>query len=728
MVSLAKRILLGRPIASSEEGHQRLRKRIALPIFASDAISSTAYATDEIVLVLVAQAGIGVAAFSKLVPIAIIVSVLLVIVVLSYRQTIYAYPSGGGAYVVSRENLGEIPSLVAGASLMTDYILTVAVSVAGGVLAIQSAFGFDAQWRVPLCLLLIGVMTVANLRGLKESGSLFAPPTYLYIVMLMLLIVVGCYRIFVKDLPPIPLDSLSEEARELAEGGKALGIMMLLRAFSSGAVALSGVEAVSNGVPSFRKPAARNAATTLAIMAGILGVCFIGVSVLASHLHPLRGEEDATGIALMAEYIYNGKGVLFWITQLATFAILILAANTAYQGFPGLSSIIARDGYLPRQLANRGDKLVFSNGIIFLAVTAGILIVVFKGNISALIPLYAFGVFTGFTLSQAGMIIHHRRLREGRWRVSLAINAVGCLATGIVALVVVVSKFTEGAWIPAVLIPALVDRVPGDLQALPPRQRGGHDQRAVHEQARDAPRDRARRIGAPRRHRGRPLRQVAGPRAPDRRVRGHEHGGAGPPDGPVGGLRDADPPAHDLLAVPGADPPGAGVPRRARRREPRRHHHRRHPRVRDAVEDAVAAQPVGVRPQGPAAVPAEHRRDVGAGPRRRRGVSPGPHRGVGAGSRMRPQWAVMQFWKPHALAKPHTGQLDLRTGDKVRAIIDLPDVAEGATGKVILANGFNWQRYRVLFTDGTELGDLDQRHIEPIGRAAKRLAKAAAKA
>jgi amino acid transporter len=456
VVSLAKRILLGRPIATSEEGHQKLRKRIALPIFASDAISSTAYATDEIVLVLVAQAGIGVAAFTKLVPIAIIVSVLLVIVVLSYRQTIYAYPSGGGAYVVSRENLGEIPSLVAGASLMTDYILTVSVSVAGGVLAIQSAFDFDPKWRVPLCLVLIAVMTVANLRGLKESGSLFAPPTYLYIVMLMLLIVVGCYRIFVKDLGPIPLDTLSEEARELAEGGKALGIMMLLRAFSSGAVALSGVEAVSNGVPSFRKPSSRNAATTLAIMAAILGVCFIGVSVLASHLHPLRGEEDATGIALMAEYIYNGKGVLFWITQLATFAILILAANTAYQGFPGLSSIIARDGYLPRQLANRGDKLVFSNGIIFLAVTAGVLIVIFKGNISALIPLYAFGVFTGFTLSQAGMILHHRRLREGRWRVSLAINAVGCLATGIVALVVVVSKFTEGAWIPAVLIPALV--------------------------------------------------------------------------------------------------------------------------------------------------------------------------------------------------------------------------------------------------------------------------------
>ena len=200
---------------------------------------------------------------------------------------------------------------------------------------------------------------------------------------------------------------------------------MLLRAFSSGAVALSGVEAVSNGVPAFRKPEARNAATTLAMMAGILGVCFLGISVLASHLQPIRGEEDPTGIALMAEYVYGGKSVLFWITQLATFAILVLAANTAYQGFPGLSSIIARDGYLPRQLANRGDKLVFSNGILFLAVTAGVLIAVFRGNISALIPLYAFGVFTGFTLSQAGMVRHHLREREPRWKPSLAINAVG---------------------------------------------------------------------------------------------------------------------------------------------------------------------------------------------------------------------------------------------------------------------------------------------------------------
>jgi amino acid transporter len=456
MVSVAKRLLIGRPIATSEEHHQKLSKRVALPIFASDAVSSTAYATDEIILVLTLQAGIGAAAWGYLTPIAVVVAVLLVIVVVSYRQTIYAYPSGGGAYVVSRENLGEMPSLVAGASLLTDYILTVAVSVAGGVLAIQSAFEFDSKWRVPLCLLMIAVMTVANLRGLRESGSLFAPPTYLYIVMLVLLITVGLYRVYFKDLGPIPLDSLSEDAQELASETAGLSILMLLRAFSSGAVALSGVEAVSNGVPAFRKPAPRNAATTLAMMAVILGTCFLGISILASKLKPYRGEDDPTGIALMAEHVYDGKNVLFWVTQIATFAILILAANTAYQGFPGLSSIIARDRYLPRQLANRGDKLVFSNGIIFLAVAAGVLVTVFQGNISALIPLYAFGVFTGFTLSQAGMVVHHLRFRDPRWRASLAVNAVGCVATGVVAIVVVVSKFTEGAWIPAVLIPALV--------------------------------------------------------------------------------------------------------------------------------------------------------------------------------------------------------------------------------------------------------------------------------
>src|SRR5215212_3189114 len=416
MVSLAKRILIGRPIATSEEGHQRLKKRTALPIFASDAVSSTAYATDEIILVLTVQAGIGVAAFSKLVPIAIVVAVLLTIVVLSYRQTIYAYPSGGGAYAVSRETLGEMPSLVAGASLLTDYILTVAVSVAGGVLAIQSAFGFSSSWRVPICLVLILIMTLANLRGLKESGALFAPPTYLYVIMLMILIVTGLWRIYVQHVGPIPLDLLSEEARELAGQTKDLAFLMLLRAFSSGAVALSGVEAVSNGVPAFRKPESKNASMTIAIMGAILGTCFLGVSILASHFHPYRGENDPTGIALMAQYVYDGKGVLFWLTQLATFAVLILAANTAYADFPRLSSIIARDGYLPRQLANRGDRLVFSNGVLVLAAVAAVLIVSFKGDITALIPLYAVGVFTGFTLSQAGMVRHHQKERDEGWR------------------------------------------------------------------------------------------------------------------------------------------------------------------------------------------------------------------------------------------------------------------------------------------------------------------------
>ncbi len=274
--------------------------------------------------------------------------------------------------------------------------------------------------------------------------------------MLMLLIVTGLWRIYVQHVGPIPLSMLSEEANELAKGGKDLAFLMLLRAFSSGAVALSGVEAVSNGVPAFRKPESKNASMTIAIMGAILGTCFLGVSILASHFQPYRGENDPTGIALMAQYVYDGKGVLFWLTQIATFAILVLAANTAYADFPRLSSIIARDGYLPRQLANRGDRLVFSNGVIGLAALAGVLIVIFKGNISALIPLYAFGVFTGFTLSQAGMVVHHFRLREPRWRLSAVINGVGCVATGVVALVVVVSKFTEGAFIPAILIPALV--------------------------------------------------------------------------------------------------------------------------------------------------------------------------------------------------------------------------------------------------------------------------------
>jgi amino acid transporter len=451
-----KHVLIGKPISSAEEHHQRLSKKIALPVFASDAVSSTAYATDEIQVVLLLQAGIGTAAFGPMVPIALVVCALLAIVVTSYRQTIMAYPSGGGAYIVSRENLGVLPALVAGSSLLVDYILTVSVSVAGGVLAMRTAFGFDPKWTVPVCLLCVLVMTLMNLRGVKESGAAFAGPTYFYILMLIILISTGLYRIYVQHVGPIPDNLLSEEARELREGAKSLGLLMLLRAFSSGAVALSGVEAVSNGVPAFKKPESRNAAVTLMWMGAILGTCFFGVSVLASHLHPYRGENDGNGLGLMAEYLYGGKGVMFWLTMIATFLILILAANTAYADFPRLASIVARDGFLPRQFFNRGARLVFSNGVIFLAVIAGGLIVAFDGDISKLIPLYAFGVFTGFTLSQSGMVRHHLKHREPNWRVGMVINAIGAVTTGIIAMIVVVSKFTEGAWIPAALIPLMV--------------------------------------------------------------------------------------------------------------------------------------------------------------------------------------------------------------------------------------------------------------------------------
>jgi amino acid transporter len=323
-------------------------------------------------------------------------------------------------------------------------------------LAIRTATGLDHKWAVPLCLVCVLLITLANLRGVKESGAIFAGPTYFYILMLIVLIVTGLWRIFVQHVGPIPDRLLSAEALEAKSLTKSLGLFMLLRAFSSGAVALSGVEAVSNGVPAFQKPEAKNASTTLVWMGAVLGTCFVGVSVLAAHLKPFRGDKDGNGLGLMAEYLYHGKGVMFWLTMIATFSILILAANTAYADFPRLSSIIAKDSFLPRQFANRGDRLVFSNGVIFLAVVASILIFVFSGDISKLIPLYAFGVFTGFTLSQAGMVRHHQRLKEPGWRLGMTINAIGATTTGLIATIVVVSKFTEGAWIPAVLIPIMV--------------------------------------------------------------------------------------------------------------------------------------------------------------------------------------------------------------------------------------------------------------------------------
>ncbi len=454
MLESLKRAVIGSPIASSEEHHHRLRKIVALPVFASDAISSTAYATEEILLVLLVLANAGTNAYHFLVPISLVVVVLLVIVTSSYRQTIYAYPSGGGSYIVSKENLGIYPSLVAGGSLLVDYILTVAVSVASGVAAIISAFNSLAPYRVELCVAAVVLMTLANLRGLKESGALFAPPTYIYVFSLILLIVVGLVRVFFFDLAPI---TQTGEAAKLVDHSGPVMMFLFLKAFSSGAVALTGVEAVSNGVPAFRRPESKNASQTLIAMATILGGCFFGLSVLAAHLHPVKSAEiPDTVLAQLAQQVYGGRTILFYITQFATFAILILAANTAYADYPRLSSIISRDGFLPRQFANRGDRLVFSNGVVFLAVVASTLIVVFGGEVSKLIPLYAVGVFTGFTLSQTGMVVHHWREREKKWRFHSVINGIGAVTTGIVALVVVTTKFSDGAFIPAALIPILV--------------------------------------------------------------------------------------------------------------------------------------------------------------------------------------------------------------------------------------------------------------------------------
>jgi amino acid transporter len=452
MYSTVKRLLLGTPIASTEEHHQRLTKVVALAVFASDAISSTAYATQEVQIVLIP--GVGEDSLEYIIPIAIAVCALLVIVITSYRQTIKAYPGGGGTYIVSRENLGRMPSLVAGASILTDYVLTVAVSVSAGVAAITSAFPELRDQRVLMCLGFIALMTVANLRGAKESGRLFAPPTYIYVGTLALLIVYGLYRSYTGDLQPLPPDL---EAIEEITGGAALSgisILLLLRAFSSGAVALTGVEAIADGVPAFRPPESKNAATTLTLMAVILGTAFFGLAVLSHRVRP-TASEDETLLSILGVAVF-GKGVMYYILQFSTFAILILAANTAYADFPRLSSIIARDEFLPHQFANRGDRLVFSNGIVVLALAASALIVVFGGITTALIPLYAVGVFTGFTLSQAGMVMYQRAHRQPGWKLRMAVNLTGAIATGIVLIVVGVSKFTQGAWVPLVVIPAIV--------------------------------------------------------------------------------------------------------------------------------------------------------------------------------------------------------------------------------------------------------------------------------
>ena len=450
-----KRLVVGTPLASSDEHHTRLPKKIALPVFASDAISSTAYATQEILIILIPAAGL--AAYSRLVPLSIVVCVLLAIVITSYRQTINAYPGGGGTYIVSRENLGTMPSLVAGASILVDYILTVAVSVSAGVAAIIAAFHGLSDYRVAMCLGFIALMTIANLRGMKESGAIFAPPTYVYTIMLFGMIAWGLFQSFRGNLERLPVDheALDELLHGAGDAGSGLGLFILLKAFSSGAVALTGVEAVADGVPAFKKPEAKNASRVLVMMAGILGSAFFGLAVLAQRLEPIPEERGETVMSKLGEAVF-GRGFLYYVLQFSTFAILILAANTAYADFPRLSSIIARDEFLPHQFRNRGDRLVFSNGVVVLAGMAGALIVIFGGVTTSLIPLYAVGVFTGFTMSQAGMVVYQRQHRTPGWQRRMIVNLVGAIATGVVLLVVLVSKFTDGAFIPAILIPIIV--------------------------------------------------------------------------------------------------------------------------------------------------------------------------------------------------------------------------------------------------------------------------------
>jgi amino acid transporter len=457
-VAILKRVLVGRPLATTEQEHQRIPKTIALAVFSSDAISSTAYATEEILFVTAVGASSLALGLDVLVPIALAVAVLLAIVVTSYRRTIYAYPGGGGSYVVSRENLGTNLSLVAGASILVDYILTVAVSISAGVAAVISIPSFEGlrEHRVLLCVAAIALVTLINLRGVKESGRIFAVPTYLYVGTLGLLVLYGLARSFFPDVFG-SVDQVAFDADRFEgarQAGGTLGVFLLLKGFSSGAVALTGIEAIADGVPTFRRPESRNAARTLMWMAFILGSLFFGTATLAHRLHPYPSEEQ-TVLAQMGEAVF-GNGAVFLVLQFATAVILLLAANTAYADFPRLSSIIARDGFLPRQFASRGDRLVFSNGIVFLALAAAGLIVAFGGFTNALIPLYAVGVFTSFTLSQLGMVRYQRRATDGRWSPGAVVSGVGASVTLLVLVIVAVTKFTSGAWVPLLVIPAII--------------------------------------------------------------------------------------------------------------------------------------------------------------------------------------------------------------------------------------------------------------------------------
>ncbi len=442
-VSLMKRWLVGPPMPLAQARHERLSKRVALAVFSSDAMSSVAYATEEILLILILA---GAVAVHFTVPIALAITALLIIVVISYQQTIHAYPSGGGSYIVARANLGTMPGLVAAAALLVDYVLTVAVSVAAGVAAITSAIPELSTHKVVLGVVFVAAIALANIRGVRESGRIFAVPTYFFIASFGLLLVVGAFRLLTGSLPPAPPPPTAAV--------EPLTWFLVLRAFSSGCTAMTGTEAISNGISAFRSPESRNAAITLGWMAAILGTLFVGITVLASTLGVMPSESE-TVVSQIARRLFGG-GVLYYVIQAATALILVLAANTSFADFPRLASLLARDHFVPRQFATLGERLVFSNGILVLAGFAALLLVLFGGETHALIPLYAVGVFISFTLSQSGMVRHWWRERTSGWRWRIGINGVGATATAVVTVVIAVTKFSHGAWIVVLVIPLLV--------------------------------------------------------------------------------------------------------------------------------------------------------------------------------------------------------------------------------------------------------------------------------
>ncbi|MBI2709014.1 MAG: APC family permease [Actinobacteria bacterium] len=454
-----KNKLLGPPLHTDQLEHERLGKPTALAVFASDNLSSSAYATEEILRQLVPA--VGVAAFSLVVPITVAILVVLGFLILSYRQTIKAYPSAGGAYIVTKDNFGILPAQIAGVSLLTDYILTVAVSVAAGTAALASAFDALAPYRVEISLAFIVIIAFGNLRGVKESGKVFAVPTYFFILNMAVLLGWGFARMFFGDLP------VQARAPGMVPFGQAgMGLFLgaslykVLQSFASGGAAVTGVEAISNGVPAFRKPEWRNARQTLVVMGTALGLMFLGLSILAGKVRAAPFSEGTpTVISEIGRLVYGGGlagNILFFSLQAGTMLILVLAANTSFADFPRLASFAAGDRFMPRQLTKRGHRLVFSNGIVALSVTAAVLVVATGAKVDRLIPLYAIGVFTSFTLSQAGMAKHHLRLREPGWRTGLVINGGGAVLTLIVAIVIAITKFSHGAWVIIALIPIIV--------------------------------------------------------------------------------------------------------------------------------------------------------------------------------------------------------------------------------------------------------------------------------